>query len=89
VPTHNSTIRGGSGQAVAVAATAAPRNAAADATWRPEMNYRRFRVSTARRCCTCWDGWRARAVVPTQPQPWCWDLQKFDIFGWGGGWCVC
>jgi len=26
---------------------------AADATWRPEMNYRRFRVPTAMRCCSC------------------------------------
>jgi len=26
---------------------------AADATWRPEMNYRRFRVPTATRCCSC------------------------------------
>jgi len=24
----------------------------ADATWRPEMNYRRFRVTTASRCCS-------------------------------------
>jgi len=27
---------------------------AADATWRPEMNYGRFRVPTATRYCTCY-----------------------------------
>jgi len=26
---------------------------AADATWQPKMNYDRFRIPIAMRCCTC------------------------------------
>ena len=39
------------------------RHAAADATWRPEINYCRFRVPTATRCCSCFTTHAARVVL--------------------------